>query len=87
LAVEAKWGRAVAADFASTVDWFSDLAARSQVAGKIERVVVYGGEMAQTRGPTRIVPWSRMDGLEWAGPSRSGRAVRSRGGARLRKRR
>jgi predicted AAA+ superfamily ATPase len=59
--VEAKSGQTIASDFFASLD---DVAAKL---GDAERVLVYGGDAAQKREGRRVVPWSELGEVRWAG--------------------
>ncbi|MFQ5763288.1 MAG: ATP-binding protein [Rhodospirillales bacterium] len=65
LAVEAKSGQTVAADFFSGIDSFASLVASSGLRPTVRAFVVYGGDQSQSRSSGKVIPWSRLDRRHW----------------------
>jgi len=57
--VETKSGRTLASDF------FDSLDAAAGLIESRERVLVYGGDLAQRRSNATVVPWRDLDGVPW----------------------
>jgi uncharacterized protein len=71
LLTEVKSGATVASDFTTSVERLAlemGVHTRDKV---IATRVVYGGDMAQSRGATEIVPWRAVDQAGWSSPSGS----------------
>ncbi|MEO7134341.1 MAG: ATP-binding protein [Vicinamibacterales bacterium] len=62
---EVKSGATVASDFTASVDRLSDLLVRRDETLSVTPRVIYGGDMAQTRGDTAIEPWRAIHSLRW----------------------
>ncbi len=64
VAIEIKSGQTVASDF------FAGLHAFERATGvrDPERVVVYGGDVRQSRAEAEVLPWSEIQSFDWAGP-------------------
>ncbi len=77
-AVEVKSGATVSKDFMKPVLSLTELLAAASEPTTVESLVVYGGDQPQTRGAVRVVPWARLDGLEWAETGGATRAARTR---------
>jgi len=65
VAVEAKSGQTVAADFFSTLIAFAQTLGSRRRASKVTSLVVYGGTQPQRRSEATVVPWSELDALDW----------------------
>jgi predicted AAA+ superfamily ATPase len=66
LAVEIKSGQTVASDFLEPLVTFAGRVKESRQAPRhVENVLVYGGEALQRRTEAAIVPWSRIDAVDW----------------------
>ncbi|MBK8246875.1 MAG: ATP-binding protein [Gemmatimonadetes bacterium] len=63
--VEAKSGATVASDFTDGVERLAHSLEPSMPSGRMRRAVVYGGDAAQRRGATEIVPWRAIDSVDW----------------------
>ena len=59
---EIKSGKTVATDF---FDGLRDVAAI--LGGDVDRVLVYGGELAQRRTEAQVLPWDGVGGYHWSG--------------------
>jgi len=66
VAVEIKSGQTVASDAFASLEAFAHGAARARLApGRIESVLVYGGDEGQRRTNATVLPWSRIDAVDW----------------------
>jgi predicted AAA+ superfamily ATPase len=68
VAVEAKSGQTVAADFFPPLARFADsIGTRPPSGGPVVTIVAYGGDRNETRGACRVIPWNRLGDFDWAG--------------------
>ncbi len=65
IAVEAKSGRTVAADFFRGLRVFDAVNAAADPARKVQHRIVYGGAERQRRSGIEVVPWSAIDACDW----------------------
>ncbi len=65
LAVEAKSGQTVAEDFFTGLQNFASLVAASRPRREVRSFVVYGGTDPQRRTAATVVPWSKLDRVDW----------------------
>ena len=67
VAVEAKSGQTVAADFFPPLARFDASIGQQQRRGPLVRVVAYGGDRSEHRQECRVLPWNRIKDFDWAG--------------------
>jgi predicted AAA+ superfamily ATPase len=67
LAVETKSGQTIAADFFAGLAAFTRLLRSMRHPPKVRPILIYGGAAAQRRSDAEVLPWSAMDGYNWAG--------------------
>ena len=67
VAVEIKSARTVASDFLAALEAFASTFAAPGRHGRVEQVLVYGGEDAQQRTRARVLPWSQLHRHDWVG--------------------
>jgi hypothetical protein len=67
VAVEAKSGQTVAADFFPPLARFDASMGHQQRRGPLVRVVAYGGDRSEHRQACRVLPWNRIKDFDWAG--------------------
>jgi len=67
IAVEAKSGQTIAADFFAGLASFASLVESSRSRRGVRKFLVYGGEEAQRRTDGTVVPWSELDRCSWWG--------------------
>ncbi len=65
LAVEAKSGQTVAADFFAGLRAFASLVKEARLRRAVRNFVVFGGDEAQERNAGTVVPWSELDRCAW----------------------
>jgi predicted AAA+ superfamily ATPase len=67
VAVETKSGQTVATDFFSALHSFTAmLGTRKRSAAKVTALVVYGGTQGQHRSEATVIPWSKLDEVDWS---------------------
>ncbi len=67
VAVETKSGQTVAADFFNALRSFTAmLGTRKRSAAKVTALVVYGGTQQQHRSEATVIPWSKLDEVDWS---------------------
>jgi predicted AAA+ superfamily ATPase len=66
VAVETKSAQTVAGDFFAGLDTLERFT-REEAARPWQKVVVYGGQERQARSRGLVLPWSEIDGFDWAG--------------------
>ncbi|MCI0587374.1 MAG: ATP-binding protein [Planctomycetes bacterium] len=83
VAIEIKSGQTVAPDAWASLEAFVRGAARARIApGRLERLLVYGGDEEQRRTHATALPWSRIDSVDWTrGAVRRLARPRRRGGS------
>lgn len=69
LAIQAKSGSTVAADFHDGFSEFESVIQVSRPKSRISNFLVYGGDESQKRSRATVVPWSEIDRQEWWDPS------------------
>ena len=62
---EVKSGETVTTAFFEPLERVEQLIVSGHVPTRIEKLLVYGGDAAQRRSNVRVVPWSKVDGVEW----------------------
>jgi hypothetical protein len=67
VAVEAKSGQTVAADFFPPLARFDASIGGQQRRDPLVRVVAYGGDRSEHRHECRVLPWNRIKDFDWAG--------------------
>ena len=67
IAVEAKSGQTVAADFFTPLRSFSRRMAKDTLEREVRSIVVYGGEVGQRRTEARVLPWEKVHSYQWVG--------------------
>jgi hypothetical protein len=67
VAVEAKSGQTVAADFFPPLARFGETLRQRSPGGPIVSVVVYGGDRIERRHGCHVMPWNRLKDFDWAG--------------------
>jgi len=67
IAVEIKSGQTIASDFFLSLDRFEQIARTEQNQPLLEKVLIYGGDVAQQRSQSRVIPWSDVPGHDWTG--------------------
>jgi predicted AAA+ superfamily ATPase len=70
VAVEAKSGQTVAADFFPPLARFAESTGHQLGGQDVETVVAYGGDRSETRNGCRVLPWDRIKDFDWAGAPR-----------------
>lgn len=66
VALEVKSGKTIASDFFSSLERY---AAEWQAPGRLDKVLVYGGDEAQRRSDaTTVIPWRDLDRIAWVQP-------------------
>jgi len=63
--IEAKSGATVASDFPEGVERLARALEEARYGGNVRCAVVYGGDAAQRRGATEIVPWRAIADVDW----------------------
>ena len=67
LAVEIKSGQTVASDFFDPLDRFERMVCSDSKRPAPGRVIIYGGDAAQQRSRTSVIPWSDIHSHDWTG--------------------
>jgi predicted AAA+ superfamily ATPase len=67
VAVEIKSGQTIASDFFASLDRFEQIACSDPNQSHVEKVLIYGGDVAQQRTQSRVIPWSDVPGYDWTG--------------------
>lgn len=66
VAVETKSGQTVAADFFAALTTFAAALAARKRSPRVTSLVVYGGAQRQRRSEAAVVPWSKLDEVDWS---------------------
>ncbi len=66
VAVEVKSGQTVAEDFFASLRGFTAALSARKRAPAVTSVVVYGGTQRQRRSDALVMPWSRLDEIDWS---------------------
>ena len=66
IAIEAKSGGTIAADFLGGFQRLADALGTASSGRTLETVLVYGGDAEQARLGSRVLPWSRLERVRWA---------------------
>jgi predicted AAA+ superfamily ATPase len=64
-AVESKSGATISADFFSNLESLHDRLRTELPHLDLERRLVYGGDRSETRHGTEVLPWHRVQDVEW----------------------
>jgi predicted AAA+ superfamily ATPase len=67
VAVEIKSGQTIASDFFASLDRFEQIACSDPNQSRLEKVLIYGGDVAQQRSQSRVIPWQDVPGYDWTG--------------------
>ncbi len=66
LAVETKSSQTIAPDFFGSLTSFARALGTSKRAPKVTAIVVYAGALQQRRSEATVVPWSKLDSVDWS---------------------
>ncbi len=67
VAVEIKSGQTIASDFFVSLDRFERIACSDPNQPLLEKVLIYGGDVAQQGSRSSVIPWSEIHGHDWTG--------------------
>ncbi len=67
VAVEIKSGQTIASDFFVSLERFKRIACSDPNQPLLEKVLIYGGDVAQRRSQASVIPWSSIPGYDWTG--------------------
>jgi uncharacterized protein len=75
VAVEAKSGETVAADFFPPLVRFAEMRVRPRDTSSVAGIVAYGGDRRERRGGIEALPWDQIAAFDWAGDEDTGQTI------------